>query len=74
MLFVVLLINTHAGKETVLLLHGVPGSSFTYRKVLPLIANEGLRAVSFDFPGLGLSDKPSVEPISFHYLAGMSMQ
>jgi haloalkane dehalogenase len=44
--------------EAVVLLHGVPSSSFLYRKVLPLVAAEGLRAVAFDYPGLGLADRP----------------
>jgi haloalkane dehalogenase len=42
----------------VVLLHGVPSSSFLYRKVVPLVAAEGLRAVAFDYPGLGLADRP----------------
>jgi haloalkane dehalogenase len=43
---------------TVVLLHGVPTSSFLYRKVVPEIAGQGLHAVAFDFPGLGLADRP----------------
>jgi haloalkane dehalogenase len=43
---------------TVLLLHGVPASSFLYRKVIPRLADQGLRAVAFDFPGLGLAERP----------------
>ena len=43
---------------TVLLLHGVPASSFLYRKVLPVLADQGLRGVAIDFPGLGLADRP----------------
>ena len=42
----------------VVLLHGVPTSSFLYRKVIPALAEQGLRAVSLDFPGLGLADRP----------------
>src|SRR5687767_7035306 len=42
----------------VLLLHGVPASSFLYRKVVPRLADQGLRAIAFDFPGLGLADRP----------------
>jgi haloalkane dehalogenase len=42
----------------VVLLHGVPASSFLYRKVIPLLAAEELRAIAFDFPGLGLADRP----------------
>jgi haloalkane dehalogenase len=44
--------------DAVVLLHGVPSSSFLYRKVVPLVAAEGLRAVAFDYPGLGLADRP----------------
>ena len=41
-----------------MLLHGVPTSSFLWRKVLPLLAERGLRGVAFDLPGLGLADRP----------------
>ena len=44
--------------EPVLLLHGMPSSSFLYRKMLSELAGQGHRAVCFDFPGVGLSDKP----------------
>jgi haloalkane dehalogenase len=47
-----------AADGTVLLLHGVPTSSFLYRKVLPVLADQGLRGVALDFPGLGLADRP----------------
>jgi pimeloyl-ACP methyl ester carboxylesterase len=55
--------------EPVLLLHGVPSSSFLYRKMLPELAGHGLRAVSFDFPGVGLSDKPNDIDYDWHALA-----
>ncbi len=42
----------------VVLLHGVPVSSFLYRRVLPELAARGLRGVAFDFPGLGLAQRP----------------
>jgi pimeloyl-ACP methyl ester carboxylesterase len=42
----------------VVLLHGVPTSSFLYRRVIPVLAEQGLRGVAFDFPGLGLADRP----------------
>src|SRR6188472_4202080 len=35
-----------------------PSSSFLYRKMIPALAQQGLRAVAFDFPGLGLADRP----------------
>ena len=40
------------------LVHGVPVSSFLYRKVVPLLAARGLRGVAFDLPGLGLAERP----------------
>jgi pimeloyl-ACP methyl ester carboxylesterase len=44
--------------DRVVLMHGIPVSSFLYRKVLPLLAERGLRGVAFDLPGLGLAEKP----------------
>lgn len=55
--------------DPVLLLHGVPASSFLYRKMLSPIADAGYRAVSFDFPGVGLSDKPKGLAYDWHALA-----
>jgi pimeloyl-ACP methyl ester carboxylesterase len=55
--------------EPVLLLHGVPSSSFLYRKMLPELAGHGLRAISFDFPGVGLSDKPKDIDYDWHALS-----
>lgn len=43
---------------TVVMLHGVPSSSFLYRKVLPELSARGLRGVALDFPGLGLAERP----------------
>jgi pimeloyl-ACP methyl ester carboxylesterase len=54
----------------ILLMHGVPASSFLYRKVLPLLAAGGRRAIAFDLPGLGLSAKPTNTPYDWHALAG----
>jgi haloalkane dehalogenase len=44
--------------ETVVLMHGLPASSFLYRKVLPELSVSGFRALSFDWPGLGLAERP----------------
>jgi len=44
--------------DPVVLMHGIPVSSYLYRKVLPLLAERGLRGVAFDLPGLGLASKP----------------
>jgi pimeloyl-ACP methyl ester carboxylesterase len=45
--------------DPVVLMHGIPASSFLYRKVLPLLADRGLRGIAFDLPGLGLAEKPA---------------
>ena len=42
----------------VVCMHGVPSSSFLYRKLLPELAQRGMRGVAFDFPGLGLAERP----------------
>jgi len=47
----------------VVLVHGLPVSSYVYRKVLPELADRGLRGVAFDLPGMGLADRP----VSFDY-------
>lgn len=39
-------------------IHGVPTSSFLYRKVASSLERLGLRTVAIDLPGLGLSDRP----------------
>ena len=45
--------------ETILCLHGQPTWSFLYRKMIPLFAEAGHRAVAPDFVGFGRSDKPT---------------
>lgn len=44
--------------ETIVLMHGLPTSSFLYRRVIPRLADHGFRALCFDLPGLGLADRP----------------
>jgi pimeloyl-ACP methyl ester carboxylesterase len=51
------------------LLHGVPASAFLYRKVIPRLARHGLEAVAFDFPGLGLAERPVALDLSWTPLA-----
>lgn len=48
-----------ADGEPVLLLHGEPSWSFLYRKLLPVLADAGLRAIAPDLIGFGRSDKPA---------------
>ena len=47
-----------AGADPVLLLHGEPSWSYLYRKMIPVLAVAGHRAVAPDFVGFGRSDKP----------------
>lgn len=55
--------------ETVLCIHGVPTSSFLYRKVLRSLEKKGYKGVSIDLPGLGLTDRPEDFDYSFSNLA-----
>lgn len=43
----------------VLLLHGEPSWSYLYRKMIPVLADAGLRAIAPDLVGFGRSDKPT---------------
>src|SRR5215217_7773453 len=43
----------------VVCLHGVPASSFLYRKLVVELAARGLRGIAFDLPGLGLAERPA---------------
>ena len=43
----------------VLLLHGEPSWSFVYRKMMPILAAAGFRAIAPDLVGFGRSDKPA---------------
>ncbi len=44
--------------EPVICIHGVPSSSFLYRRLLPELAKQGYRGIAFDLPGLGLAERP----------------
>ena len=44
--------------DPVVLMHGIPVSSYLYRKVLPLLAGRGLKGVAFDLPGLEVEEPP----------------
>ena len=48
-----------ADGEPVLLLHGEPSWSFLYRRVMPVLADAGLRVIAADLAGFGRSDKPA---------------
>lgn len=55
--------------EPVFCIHGVPTSSFLYRKVLKELVNKGFRAVAPDLPGLGFTDRPETFDYSFSRFA-----
>jgi haloalkane dehalogenase len=44
--------------DPVVCVHGLPTSSFLYRKLITELARRGLRSVALDLPGLGLADRP----------------
>ena len=50
-----------ADGEVVLMLHGQPSWSYLYRKMIPVFAEAGYRAIAADHIGMGRSDKP-VDP------------
>ena len=47
-----------AGDPIILLLHGEPNSSFVYREIAPLLAQQHFRVIVPDLVGFGYSDKP----------------
>ncbi|HSW12963.1 MAG TPA: haloalkane dehalogenase [Solimonas sp.] len=54
----------------VLMLHGEPTWSYLYRKMIPLFAQAGYRAIAPDLIGFGKSDKP-LEPEAYSYQSHM---
>lgn len=58
--------------EVVLCMHGVPASSFLYRKVIAELGARGLRGVAFDLPGLGLAARPELFDYSWTGLGKFS--
>jgi pimeloyl-ACP methyl ester carboxylesterase len=56
---VVIFVRERGVGEPVVCMHGVPASSFLYRKLIAELASRGLRGGAFDLPGLGLADRPA---------------
>lgn len=54
------------GRPTVLLLHGFPSSSHTFREVMPTLA-EVAHVVAPDLPGFGLSSAPTVDEYEYTF-------
>lgn len=50
----------------ILMLHGEPSWSFLYRKMIPVFADAGYRALAPDLVGFGRSDKPR-DPSDYSY-------
>jgi len=48
-----------ADADPILLLHGEPSWSYLYRKMIPPLAEAGLRVIAPDLIGFGKSDKPT---------------
>ncbi|MGK7910216.1 MAG: alpha/beta fold hydrolase [Synechococcus sp.] len=52
-------------RSPVILLHDILAQSYSWRQLLPALADQGHRAIAPDWPGGGLSDKP--DPREFDY-------
>jgi haloalkane dehalogenase len=63
-------VREDGGGATVVCVHGVPSSAFMYRKLIGQLSDQGLRGLAFDFPGLGLADRPVDFDYSWSGLAG----
>jgi len=48
-------------RDAVLLVHGWGASAYSFAETIPAVAAAGYRAIAFDLPGHGLSDKPTDE-------------
>ncbi|HEY9874333.1 MAG TPA: alpha/beta fold hydrolase, partial [Candidatus Obscuribacterales bacterium] len=52
-------------KPPVLLLHSFPSQSYSWRQVLPALAEQGFRAIAPDWPGFGFSTKPDKRDFAY---------
>jgi pimeloyl-ACP methyl ester carboxylesterase len=52
-------------RPTVLLLHGLPSHSYTWRLLMPLLAEQGLPSIAPDWIGCGFSDKPDKRDFAY---------
>ncbi len=53
-------------KPTILLLHGFPSSSFMFRDLMPLLA-DNFHVVAPDYPGFGQSSMPKVDEFQYTF-------
>ncbi|GIG90415.1 alpha/beta fold hydrolase [Plantactinospora endophytica] len=56
----------HPDQPTVLLLHGFPSSSHTFREVMPTLADVGY-VIAPDLPGFGMSSSPTVDKYEYTF-------
>ncbi|MGC5285358.1 alpha/beta fold hydrolase [Micromonospora sp. DT231] len=54
------------GQPTVLLLHGFPSSSHTFREVMPTLADVA-HVIAPDLPGFGMSSSPTVDEYDYTF-------
>ncbi|MCG5468358.1 alpha/beta hydrolase [Micromonospora sp. LAH09] len=54
------------GQPTVLLLHGFPSSSHTFREVMPTLADVA-HVIAPDLPGFGMSSSPSIDEYDYTF-------
>ena len=52
-------------KPPVLLLHGLPSQSYSWRDILPELASQGLRAIAPDWIGFGFSAQPEKRDFAY---------
>ncbi|WP_280266473.1 alpha/beta fold hydrolase [Nocardia wallacei] len=58
------------GGTAVVLVHGYPSSSYTFREVLPVLG-ERFYAIAPDLPGFGFSDVPPLDECTFERLSNV---
>ena len=51
--------ETETRSAPLILLHGLPSHSYTWREMMPMLSQQGLRVIAPDWLGFGKSDKPS---------------
>ncbi len=61
--------TTDTDKPPVLLLHGLPSHSYTWRKVMDTLAESGFRAIAPDWIGSGFSAKPDKRDFAYTSIA-----
>ncbi len=49
----------------VVLLHGLPSHSYTWRQIMPALASQGTRAIAPDWVGFGFSSKPDKREFAY---------